>query len=182
MRTLNNKRLFSLLLNIQDFLAGKEENLFRNRFITMIPEKRNRQLITILSFHNNNYFTTRQLMLYIFYNCLNDDKFYTKVNSWDFKHLDEISKLFTHKRLEKDKQLINELVQKSKLTNFFDSVIINNSGEMVALELMKAKFISPIFVIRFKDNIVRKSEPSEETVRMLRIVDAIEKVLKTDLI
>jgi hypothetical protein len=179
---LSNNRLFSLLLNIQDFLADKEENLFRNRFITMIPERRLKQLTTILSFHNNNYFTTRQLMLYIFYNCLNDEKFHTKVNSWDFKHMDEISKLFTKTRLEKDIQLINDLVQKSKLPNFFDSVMINNSGEMVALELMKARFISPIFVIRFKDKIVRKSEPSDETVRMLRIVDAIERVLKTELI
>jgi hypothetical protein len=179
---MTNNRLLSLLLNVQDFMVGKEENLFRNRYFSMIPEKRIASLNIIQTFLNNNYFTPRQLFLYILYNSIFDSKFHTKINSWDFKHIDEISKLFTRKRLDQDIGLINGLIGKSGVKNLLDTVILNSSGEMIALELMKAKYISPIFVIRFKDEIVRKSEPSEETVRMLRIVDAIERVLKTELI
>jgi hypothetical protein len=163
-------------------MVGKEDNLFRNRFFRMIPEKRQATLSTIQSFLNNNYFTPRQLMLYILYNSIADKKFQTKIVSWDFKHIDEISKLFTPERLAKDISLINGLVEKSVVKNLLDTVKLNSSGEMIALELIKAKYISPIFVIRFKEMIVKKSEPSEETERMLRIIDAIEKVLKTDLI
>jgi len=179
---MTNNRLLSLLLNIQYFMIGKEENLFRNRFFRMIPEKRLGQLNMIQSFLNNNYFTPRQLMLYILYNSIADKKFQTKINSWDFKHIDEISKLFTRKRLDLDTELINGLIEKSVVKNLLDTVILNSSGEMIALELIKAKYISPIFVIRFKEMIAKKSEPSEETERMLRIINAIEQVLKTDLI
>jgi hypothetical protein len=163
-------------------MVGKEDNLFRNRFFRMIPEKRQSSLTTIQSFLNNNYFTPRQLMLYILYNSIADKKFQTKIVSWDFKHIDEISKLFTPERLAKDIALVNGLVEKSVVKNLLDTVKLNSSGEMIALELIKAKYISPIFVIRFKEMIAKKSEPSEETERMLRIINAIEQVLKTDLI
>lgn len=179
---MTNNRLLSLLLNVRDYVAGKEENLFRNRYFKMIPEKRLSSLNTIQTFLNNNYFTPRQLFLYILYNLIFDKKFHDKIASWDFKHIDDISKLFTQNRLDKDTDLINGLIGKSGVKNLLDTVILNSSGEMIALELLKARYISPIFVIRFKDKIVRKSEPSNESVRMLRIVDAIESVLKTDLI
>lgn len=179
---LTNTKILSLITNIQHYIKGKEENLFRNRYFSMIPESRLKQLSPIITFHNNNYFTTRQLMLYVLYNFIFDEKFNKKIYSWDFKHINEISELFEKKQYLKDVKLINNLVEKSSLKNFFDSVMINSSGEMVALELIKAKFISPIFVIRFKDKIAKKSEPSDETVRMLRIITAIESVLKTELI
>jgi len=178
----SNKRLYSLILNVTDFLNGKDDNPFKNRYLPMIPELKLKQLNNIQTFLNNNYFTVRQLLLHIYYNSLFDPRYNSKLHTYDYKHIDEISKLFTKKRFDKDDELLKGFVEKGTLKNYFDSVIINSSGEMIALELMKAKYISPIFVIRFKDRIVLKSEPSDETVRMLRIIEAIERVLKTDLI
>lgn len=175
-------KIHSLALNVQDYLNGKEENLFRNRYFPMIPEKKQQHYKNIIMFYDNGYFTTRQLMLYIVYYSIWDEKFFMKASSWDCKHIDEISKLFTPEQLKRDTELINGLIKKGYLTNIYDYVTLNNSGEMIALELMREKHISPIFVIRFKDRLVLKSEHSKEIARMLRIVSALESILKTELL
>lgn len=178
---LTEHKIRTLSFNIYNYIKGKTDNIFENRYPKPVPEKVMTQLRNIMTFYNNNYFTIRQLLLYITYYSLTDDNFHGKIYSWDTKHIADIDNLFTPDQLKKDKEIIKNLSKKNGL-KISDYMMINSSGDMISLELMKKKFISPIFVIRFKDLIAAKSKPSDETARMLRIVSALERILKTDLL
>lgn len=177
---LDERKLQTLMLNIKDYMAGKDNNLFKNRYNVRVGENRMRQLSNVITFYYNNYFTPKQMMLYVCYNLFFHDGFNMTLK-WDFKHVSDIDKVFSAEQLKQDKNLIETLCEKYKVDlDYF--LTINNSGEMIALELVRQKKISPIFVIRFKDRIVQNSKPSDDTERMLRIVSALESILKTELL
>jgi len=177
----DERKLYTLMVNLDEYILGKDSNLYKNRYNIRVSEKLMKWLKNAITFYNNNYFTPKQLMLFVCNGLLFDDKFHFKFKDWDFKHISDIDKKFSPEQLKQDKKTIDGILNRHGIDLEY-LMTINNVGEMIALELVLQKKISPIFVIRFKDRIVRKSKPSAETIRKLRIISALESVLKTELL
>lgn len=173
-------KIHNLLSNIEKFLSGADVNLLYNPYISMMAPARVKTIATIRMYIGSNFFTIKQLMIYVLNGCLFDDKFHKKIKDWDFKHVADIANVYCDEQLNSDMLTIKKINCAVKLKSAMDYLTINNLGETIALQLTKEKIITPNFVVKYKDRINYKNPPSLETERMIRVIEALSIITNTD--
>lgn len=131
----------------------------------------------IYTLHLNKHFEVKQFLLYILVNSIVDEEYLTNPYTWKLETIDKVSSLFTDKRLAKDREFIIDVGTKTnlrKIQNFFD---INSDGSCIAFDFVKKGYLSPYFLVKYSTYMVNSNE-SEEYLRVKRIVNAIEQVIK----
>lgn len=173
-------KIHNLLSNIEKFLSGSDVNLLYNPYISMMAQGRIKKIAVIRMYLGSNFFTMKQLVIYILHGCLFDEKFFKKITDWDFKHIADIANIYCEEQLKNDMLTIKKINCGVKLKSAMDYLTINNLGEAIALQLTKEKIITPNFVVKYKDSIKYKNPPTIETERMIRVIEALSIIINTD--
>jgi len=137
----------------------------------------------LCTMYNNNHFTMKEFCLHILNMMLNDVEDFLYIPSkWDVDNITDVSKLFTPKRFAQDNNLIIQISQKSKIESLEKYFNINNNGESIIYDFLKKKYISPIFIMRYKDKFTMEFPENENHKRARKIIDVMEQVLRSNVI
>jgi hypothetical protein len=129
----------------------------------------------------NNYYTYRDIIVYILYNYgLNK-----KINWYDIKESNIIKtiKIFTKKQLQKDKDFILQINKELKFKSLLELFEIRENGTPIIYELIMKDFISPVIYVKFyekvltnlkKDVILKSKEYEQFEWAMNQIIKTIK--------
>lgn len=132
----------------------------------------------------NHYYNYSDMILFICHQYIFD----TKINLKDInnKNVNEIVKIYSKEQLEKDKEFVKSIIQKSILKNFNELFTIKEDGESIVYALILHKYISPFFFI-FTEEKKRLTSEIKDVIlnnkyeRFLKITKIITKILKGEL-
>jgi hypothetical protein len=125
--------------------------------------------------HLNKHFTIDEFAMYVLIEEIYNEKVVENPYKWELDQISRVSKVLGEEALRKDQEFIIQLSKKANLKSIEDFFTINSDGGCIAFDLMKKKYISPTFIVKYKKYIKDNSEESLETKRVRRIIETIEK-------
>jgi len=178
--------VFSVLKNTEEFVKkGKDIDIYKMSNIFRFQKSSKFYVENAKRMYNdieNGYYTLKELAIYLMYHYLMGEK-KIKLYSIKPKHITDIMKLFTTKRLKEDLNLLKAVHKQLKLKNLSDYFHIKEDGTNIAFGLTKIGKISPVFFIRNfekfltneqKDDIIN----SKEYEQFVKIAKKIKDTLK----
>jgi len=130
----------------------------------------------------NGYYTHDDLIIFYIYKLIFSDD--VKLPEIRYKNIKEIKKLFTEKQLKIDEKFILEIKNELKINNVIGFFKINIDGENIAYNLIKNKYISPIFYLKYykryltknKENNIFRNEDFIRFEKLINIINIIKEV------
>lgn len=130
----------------------------------------------------NHHFTMKDFCLHILNEmlCRPSEEFLYIPSNWNVENISKVSALFTREQLKKDQEFIIQVSKKTGLDSIEKYYNINSNGESIAFDFLNKRYISPIFIMRYKNSFASEDgfEESEAHKRMRRIIDVMEKIIK----
>lgn len=171
--------VFSVYYNVQKVLKRKkykEEDLLVPVFPKIFDSNKylKKTCIRIFNDIENSFYTYNDLLIALLY-----ENIFGKFNLNDIneKQVKEIKSLFTLSQLKKDKKIIHSINKNTIFNTIEDYFKINSDNETYIYFLIKKKFISPIFWLKYEylfDRIEQKFEESEEHYKFRKICKYIK--------
>lgn len=186
---MNSPRLiFSIIRNV-DLWVNKDKDINLLTLVHPIHFERIKEYYKIhcnrlFNELENNYFRVKDLIVYLLYCYIFEEKI--NLNDIVYKKINDVSKLFTLKQLEEDKQFIINLQKELKLKNGIQEYFtFLNDGNNIIYNLIKKKYISPIFFMKYSDKLLTKEKEnnifvSNEFKRFKKISEKIKTIIKGD--
>jgi len=101
----------------------------------------------------NGYYTHKQFVVaYLHESMFVDKKIHIK--KLTLKRINEIKKLYTMKQFNDDKKFISTINESLEITKISDYFKINNDGENIIFNLIKKRFVNPIFYLYFRKKLL----------------------------
>jgi len=169
-------RVFSIYSNINRVMKRKkikdDDNLYKMVFYKMYDKSEwiKPQCIRIFNEIENSYYTYRDLLIAMWYELIFNNRIQLK-NLTDTK-IKEVKILFSELELKKDKKIILSINKNIIFNDITDYFKINTENETYIYTLIKKKYISPIFWIKYGyvfDKVEQIYEESEEHIRFRKI-------------
>lgn len=130
----------------------------------------------------NGYYTYEDLINFYIYKLIISNE--VKLTEIKYKNIKEIKKLFTTEQLKIDKIFILNIKNKLKIENVIGFFKINANGENIAYNLIKNKYINPIFYLKYykryltkyKENNIFKNEDFIRFEKLINIINITKEV------
>lgn len=132
----------------------------------------------ISSFINSSHFSLDDLKCYVYYSYIYDDIRYLWSHNFNFNHKEIENfklKYFSKLALDRDRKIIININKQLKFS-LEDYFKIRETGECYAAILIRNKYISPMFYIKYMDYASNISESSESQKKL----NFVMKVIKGD--
>lgn len=105
------------------------------------------------------------------------DEVLYKPKEWKLEEINTIDEYVSFKRFNEDKERVDEVLFKYDLT-LERLFTINENGESVIFDFLMKQYISPIFILRYKNLFNDDEKESNNHKRVRKIIHIIEKVLE----
>jgi hypothetical protein len=174
----SSAKVYYYYLNIKNRINVSDKDMVENLSAFLYEKAKEYTKILCKKIYNdieNNLLSYKDLRLYLLYSFLFEPKFF--LNKYSLKDVNLIKNLFTDEQYKKDKIFVISLSKNIRFNSMEQYLTHNNKGTTYCYNLIKDKYISPIFWLKWRkyyENMKQINNENKEHKRFRKILKIIE--------